>query len=87
MAQVQIMVESVSFGGTCGAWKYLIRSVILHGEQSKEFCPTKVNLLRLGVIQDDRCDECNVEAESEGHLLWSCRQAQDVRVAEFEAPL
>ena len=30
-----------NFGGNCGAWKSLIKSVILHGEQSKEFCQRK----------------------------------------------
>nr|POE76014.1 hypothetical protein CFP56_04985 [Quercus suber] len=44
----------------------------------KGILPTKANLVKRGVIKEDRCDECNEEAESEGHLLWSCHRAQDV---------
>ena len=35
----------------------------------KGILPTKVNLVKRGVIHDDRCDECNEDAESVGHLL------------------
>ena len=37
-----------------------------------------MNLVKRGVIHDDRCDECNEEVESKGHLFWSCRRAQEV---------
>ena len=65
-------------------WRHLWRLEVPHKVRHfswravKGILPTKVNLLRCGVIHDDRCNECNVEAESEGHLLWSCHRAQDV---------
>jgi ribonuclease HI len=40
--------------------------------------PTKVNLARKGVVQDDQCAICCREAESTFHVLWSCPAAKDV---------
>ena len=40
--------------------------------------PTKANLFKRGVTQDDKCPICNLEMESVGHSLWSCQAANDV---------
>ena len=37
--------------------------------------PTKENLMRRKVLQDDWCEECKVEAETTGHLFWRCPRA------------
>jgi ribonuclease HI len=40
--------------------------------------PTKANLSKRGVTQDDKCPICNLELETIGHSLWSCQAAKDV---------
>jgi hypothetical protein len=40
--------------------------------------PTKQNLLRKGVGNDDLCPCCMLEVESVIHVLWCCPGAQDV---------
>ena len=76
--------SSSNNGKICKFWRQLWLLEIPHKVRHfawraiKGILPTKVNLVKRGVIHDDRCDECNVEAESEGHLLWSCRRAQEV---------
>jgi hypothetical protein len=40
--------------------------------------PTKANLSKRGVTQDDKCPICNLEMEFVGHYLWSCQAAKDV---------
>jgi hypothetical protein len=40
--------------------------------------PTKANLSKRGVTQDDKCPICNLETESVGHSLWSYQAAKDV---------
>ena len=40
--------------------------------------PTKANLAKRGVTQDDKCPIRNLETETVGHSLWSCQAAKDV---------
>jgi hypothetical protein len=40
--------------------------------------PTKVNLCRQKVVEDNLCSCCTREAESVIHVLWCCPAAQDV---------
>lgn len=40
-----------------------------------DFLPTKLNLLRRGVVNNDRCSICERGAESMKHCLWSCPAA------------
>jgi ribonuclease HI len=40
--------------------------------------PTKQNLLRKGVVDNDFCPCCQLEGESVVHALWCCPAAQDV---------
>jgi hypothetical protein len=40
--------------------------------------PTKQNLLRKGVVENDLCPCCHSEVESVIHALWECSGAQDV---------
>jgi len=40
--------------------------------------PTKVNLCRWKVVEDDFCPCCTREVESVIHALWCCPAAQDV---------
>jgi len=40
--------------------------------------PTKQNLLRKGVVDNDLCPYCQLEVESVIHALWNCPSAQDV---------
>ena len=40
--------------------------------------PTKENLFKRAVTQDDKCPICILELETIGHSLWSCPTAKDV---------
>jgi hypothetical protein len=40
--------------------------------------PTKVNLYRRKIVQDDRCPICNLEGESVCRILWTCPSAMDM---------
>jgi ribonuclease HI len=40
--------------------------------------PTKANLSKRGVTQDDKCPICKLEPETVEHSLWSCQAAKDV---------
>jgi hypothetical protein len=40
--------------------------------------PTKMNLMRRGVVQEAKCPICGREDETAKHILWSCPSAQDV---------
>ncbi|KAK9999197.1 hypothetical protein SO802_018800 [Lithocarpus litseifolius] len=39
--------------------------------------PTKTNLMKRKVLQEDSCDICGVESESVGHILLRCLKAQE----------
>ena len=39
--------------------------------------PTKMNLMRRGIVKDARCPICEREAETMTHILWRCSAAQD----------
>ena len=40
--------------------------------------PTKENLARCGIIDNDRCELCKQAPKSVLHMLWECRVAQDI---------
>lgn len=42
----------------------------------RDSLPTKVNLMRCRVVQDQICDACRRDAKTRGHLLWSCPSAE-----------
>ena len=44
----------------------------------KNILPTKDNLMRRKVIQEDCCFICNGSVETAKHILWECPSAQDV---------
>ena len=44
----------------------------------RESLPTKANLMRCRVVQDQVCDECSRDIETTGHALWSCPSAREV---------
>lgn len=39
---------------------------------------TKVNLMRRKVVHDQVCEGCGLEAETTGHLFWTCLRAREV---------
>ena len=44
----------------------------------RDVIPTKVNLVRRKVLQDDQCEECHLEAENSNHLFWTCKRAREL---------
>ncbi|KAL0000424.1 hypothetical protein SO802_014205 [Lithocarpus litseifolius] len=38
----------------------------------KEAIPTKHNLLKRKILNEDRCEQCGVESETTAHALWNC---------------
>ena len=51
-----------------GAYKFLIRLSILVGGLCKDIPPCLSNLKKRGVLVDDRCEQCDEEVKSSGHL-------------------
>ena len=43
-----------------------------------EILPTRVNLAKRKIIEDNLCQCCGRELETEAHVLWECGAAQDV---------
>ena len=43
-----------------------------------DILPTKCNLVRRKIINDDKCHICSREVESITHALWGCAAVQDV---------
>ena len=43
----------------------------------RDALPTKSNLLRRKVIQEDLCESCREAPEIVGHVLWSCPKAKE----------
>ena len=41
----------------------------------RDILPTKVNLMRRKVVNDQLCVECGLEDETTGHLFWTCSRA------------
>ena len=39
----------------------------------QDILPTKSMLMMRKVVQDSKCEACGLEAETPGHLFWSCR--------------
>ena len=44
----------------------------------RDVLPTKVNLVKRKVLQDDQCEECNLALESSNHLFWTCKRAREL---------
>ena len=40
--------------------------------------PTRVNLTRKQIIEDNKCEACKAELEIVVHALWNCGAAQDI---------
>ena len=65
-------------------WKKIWSIPVLHKIQHfawRACCdalPTKSNLLRRKVIQEDICESCREATETVGHVLWSCPKAKEV---------
>ena len=57
---------------------FLTKSAILFWRACRDILPTKANLVARKVIPDSCCEECQKEAESSGHLFWSCSRAREV---------
>jgi hypothetical protein len=45
---------------------------------SNDLLPTKMNLLKCGVVSDALCSICTRDDETVNHILWSCLSGQDV---------
>jgi hypothetical protein len=76
--------ECSSFFGSHVFWKKIWAinvpnaSKIFMWRACQNVLPTKQNLLRKGVGNDDLCPCCMLEVESVIHVLWCCPGAQDV---------
>uniref|UniRef100_A0A7N2MTJ9 RNase H type-1 domain-containing protein n=1 Tax=Quercus lobata TaxID=97700 RepID=A0A7N2MTJ9_QUELO len=44
----------------------------------RDILPTKVNLMRRKVVNDQFCVECSLEVETTGHMFWTCPRAREV---------
>ena len=55
----------------------LFRSKSFAWRASRNILPTKDNLCHRKVLNDPICEACGLGAESDGHLFWSCDQAQE----------
>jgi ribonuclease HI len=82
--QEKLKGEGSSKTDTQLLWKYLWRLEIPNA--AKVFCwracnnilPTKDNLRRRGIINEDKCIFCARETETASHVLWECPSARDV---------
>jgi len=74
------LVRSTSSPFWSHLWKLKIpRSIILFlWRVSNEALPTKSNLCKRKVVFDQLCTMCGIEAETSGHVLWSCNASQAV---------
>jgi hypothetical protein len=43
-----------------------------------DILPTKENLKKRGVVDDDLCRFCGIDRETIMHILWECPSSQDV---------
>jgi hypothetical protein len=61
-------------------WKLKCQRVIhlFFWKACNNILPTKGNLSKRAVTQDDKCPICKLETETIGHSLWSCQAAKDV---------
>ena len=50
---------------------------------SNDSFPTRVNLVRRKLLQDDTCPNCNLEPETTTHALWSCPKLDIVWLPQF----
>lgn len=60
-------------------WRLPIPHKIRHfgWRACRDALPTKVNLLRRKVVQDDTCESCGLDSENSWHIFWSCPKAQE----------
>ena len=61
-------------------WSLPIPCIIRHfaWKACRDILLTKVNLMRRQVLQDNICEECRLEAQTSGHILWMCPKAREV---------
>ena len=70
--------------GKRNIWGILWKMVMPNAEKKfmwracNDLLPTKVNLYRRKIVDDDKCPICNMEGESVCHILWTCPSAMDV---------
>jgi hypothetical protein len=68
----------MSYGKKLWAIKAPNSSKIFLWKTCQNLLPTKQNLLRKRVVEDDLCPCCKIQEESIIHALWSCPSTQDV---------
>ncbi|KAK9993181.1 hypothetical protein SO802_022884 [Lithocarpus litseifolius] len=44
----------------------------------KEAIPTKHNLLKRKILNEDRCEQCGMESETTAHALWNCSTLDEI---------
>ncbi|KAL0009392.1 hypothetical protein SO802_010894 [Lithocarpus litseifolius] len=44
----------------------------------KEAIPTKHNLLKRKILNEDKCEHCGVESETTAHALWNCSTMDEI---------
>jgi hypothetical protein len=71
-------LSSADFWKKLWAIKIPNSSKIFLWRACQNLLPTKQNLLKKGVVEDDLCPCCKIQEESIIHALWSCPSAQDV---------
>ena len=61
-------------------WKIQVPHKIRHftWRACRDVIPTKANLVRRKVLQDDQCEECHLQAETSNHLFWTCKRAREL---------
>ena len=61
-------------------WKIQVPHKIRHftWRACRDVLPTKVNLVKRKVLQDDHCEKCNLAAENSNHLFWTCKRAREL---------
>jgi hypothetical protein len=68
----------MSYGKKLWAIKAPNSSKIFLWKTCQNLLPTKQNLLRKRVVEDDLCPCCKIQEESIIHTLWNCSSSQDV---------
>jgi hypothetical protein len=68
----------------CGIWKFIWKlnvsnpTKVFLWRACSDILPTRVNLRKRGVLDDDQCMLCGREPETVIHALWECPASQDV---------
>ena len=60
-------------------WSLLVPHKIRHfvWRSCRDILPTKTNLIRWKLLQDDICDECRNKEKTPNHVLWNCQKARE----------